>query len=206
MSNKANNFQQMRELSFYQQAAIAATLLERMLPNYQLFSEVTSYGDAALPRHVLDLVWEWLQVRRAKINFERLQDEMELITPEVSHFDMFGVYPAVDTMTALDSMLNGISGQDATEFVNVAKISQASVARLIEYSSEDLAISSEAELKKLVREHELMAYEMACLSEIITMVSEMPNFSRAEIQQLKAWVQEQGVTNLGMELQIDSAS
>ncbi len=200
MSTKANNFQQIRELGFYQQAAIAATLMERMLPNYQLFSEVTSFGDPALPRHVLDLVWEWLQVRRAKINFERLQDELELITPEVSHYDMFGVYPAVDTLTALDSLLNGISGQDGAEFVNVAKISQASVARLIEYSSEDLDISTEAELKKHVRDHELMAYEMDCLSEIIDMVSQMPTFTRDEIQQLKAWVKEQGVTNLGMEL------
>ncbi len=69
--SKANNFQKMRELSFYQQAAVAIVLLERMLPNYQLFAEVSSFGDAALPRHTLDLVWEWLQVRRAKINFER---------------------------------------------------------------------------------------------------------------------------------------
>ena len=148
----------------------------------------------------MDLVWEWLQVRRAKINFERLQDELELITPEVSHFDMFGVYPAVDTLIALDSLLNGISEQDGAEFVNVAKISQASVARLIEYSSEDLDISTEAELKKHVRDHELMAYEMDCLSEIIEIVSQMPSFGREEIQQLKAWVKEQGVTNLGMEL------
>jgi len=206
MSTKANNFQQIRELGFYQQAAIAATLMERMLPNYQLFSEVTSFGDAALPRHVLDLVWEWLQVRRAKINFERLQDELELITPEVSHFDMFGVYPALDTITALDSMLNGISGQDSVEFVNVAKISQASVARLIEYSSEDLDISTEAELKKHVRDHELMAYEMECLTEIIDMVAQMPTFGREEIQQLKAWVKEQGVTNLGMELNAEPAA
>ena len=206
MSTKANNFQQIRDLGFYQQAAIAATLMERMLPNYQLFSEVTSFGDAALPRHVLDLVWEWLQVRRAKINFERLQDELELITPEVTHFDMFGVYPAVDTLTALDSLLNGISGQDSAEFVNVAKISQASVARLIEYSSEDLDISTEAELKKHVRDHELMAYEMDCLSEIIGIVSQMPTFGREEILQLKGWVKEQGVTNLGMELSPEQAA
>ena len=205
MSTKANNFQQIRDLGFYQQAAIAATLMERMLPNYQLFSEVTGFGDAALPRHVLDLVWEWLQVKRAKINFERLQDELELITPEVMHFDMFGVYPAVDTLTALDAMLNGISGQDSAQFVDVAKISQASVARLIEYSSEDLDISTEAELKKHVRDHELMAYEMDCLSEVIALVAQMPSFGREEIQQLKAWVKEQGVTNLGMDLNPDPA-
>lgn len=198
--SKANNFQKMRELNFYQQAAVAIVLLERMLPNYQLFAEVSGFGDAALPRHTLDLVWEWLQVRRAKINFERLQDELELITPEVSHFDMFGVYPAVDTMIALDSMLNGIREQDSMEFINVAKISQASVARLIEHESADLDITTEAELKKVVREHDLMHYEMDCLAELIDICAAVQSFEREQIQQLKAWVKEQGVTNLGMEL------
>lgn len=200
MSSKANNFQLMRDLGFYQQAAIAATLLERMIPSYQLFAEVSQFGDAALPRHVLDLVWEWLQVKRAKINFDKLQEELELITPEVQHFDMFGVYPALDALTALDTMLNGITQQDSADFIDVAKISQASVARLIEHESADLDITTEAELKKVVRDHELMQYEMDCLAELIQLVQPIQSFGRAEVQQLKAWVQEQGVTNLGMEL------
>ena len=76
MKQKANNFQVMRGLSFYQQAAIAATLLERMLPNYELFAEVTQTGDAQLTRHILTLVWEWLTVKKVKINFEKLSDEI----------------------------------------------------------------------------------------------------------------------------------
>lgn len=198
--SKANNFQRMRDLSFYQQAAVAATLLERMIPNYQLFAEVSGFGDAAPVRHTLDLVWEWLQVRRAKINFERLQEELELLTPEISHFDIFGVYPAVDAITALDTMLNGIREQDSSEFINVAKISQATVARLIEHESADLDISTEAELKKVVRDHELMAYEMDCLAELIDCCAGVTSFEREQIQYLKGWVREQGVTNLGMEL------
>lgn len=200
MNSKANNFQHMRTLGFYQQAAIAATLLERMIPSYQLFAEVTEFGDAALPRHVLDLVWEWLQVRRAKINFDKLQEELELITPEVNNFDMFGVFPALDAMTALDTMLNGITQQDSSDFIDVAKISQASVARLIEHESADLDITTEAELKKVVRDHELMNYEMECLAELISLVQPIQSFGRAEVQLLRGWVQEQGVTNLGMEL------
>lgn len=200
LMSKANNFQRMRELGFYQQAAVAATLLERMIPNYQLFAEVSETGDGALVRHSLDMVWEWLQVKRAKINFERLQEELELVTPEVSNFDMFGVYPAVDAITALDMMLNGIREQDSGEFIHVAKISQASVARLIEHQSEDADVTSEAELKKIVRDHELMHYEMDCLAELLDICSQIKEFGRDEIKSLKQWVQEQGVTNLGMEL------
>lgn len=200
MKQKANNFQAMRELSFYQQAAIAATLLERMLPNYQLFAEVTETGDAELTRHILTLVWEWLTVKRVKINFEKLSDELDAVTPEVSQFDIFGVYPAVDCATALDMMLSGIAQQDADEFINVAKISQATVARLIEHETGDEDITTEAELKKIVREHPLMQYEMDCLAELIALVAPIQQFEREQRQQLQAWVKEQGLTNLGMEL------
>jgi uncharacterized protein len=200
MKQKASNFQAMRELNFYQQAAVAATLLERMLPNYQLFVEVSKSGDAVLPRHILTLIWEWLTVKKAKINFEKLAAELELITPEVTEFDIFGVYPAVDSLTALDIMLNGIAQQDAAEFIHVAKISQATVARLIEYETEDQDITSEAELKKIVREHPLMQYEMDCLAELIALVQPMPRIEREQRQLLQAWVKEQGLTNLGMEL------
>tara|TARA_Y100001963_G_scaffold157974_1_gene255993 strand:+ start:170 stop:781 length:612 start_codon:yes stop_codon:yes gene_type:complete len=203
MKSKANNFQTMRELSFYQQAAIAATLLERMLPNYQLFAEVTQTGDAELPRHILTLIWEWLTVKKAKINFAKLSEELEVITPEISHYDIFGVYPAVDCATALDMMLSGISQQDAGEFINVAKISQASVARLIEHESIDDDITTEAELKKIVREHPLMQYEMECLAELIDLVTPLKQFGREERQLLQGWVKEQGLTNLGMELEQD---
>lgn len=200
MKQKANNFQLMRELGFYQQAAIAATLLERMLPNYQLFCEVTSSGDAVLARNILNLIWEWLTVKKAKINFERLALELEEVTPEVQHYDIFGVYPAVDCATALDTALNGIQQNDSTEFINVAKISQATVARLIEHESAELDISTEAELKKVVREHPLMEYEMECLAELIELVRPMNGFGREEMLQLKQWVAELGLTNLGMEL------
>jgi hypothetical protein len=74
------------------------------------------------------------------------------------------------------------------------------VARLIEHESADLDITTEAELKKIVRDHELMQYEMDCLAELIQLVQPIQSFGRVEVQQLKAWVQEQGVTNLGMEL------
>ncbi len=206
MKQKANNFQLMRELSFHQQAAIAAALLERMLPNYQLFAEVSQFGDSKLLRNILDLCWEWLTVKKVKINFERLAEELELVTPEVTQFDMFGVYPAVDSATALDMMLNGISQQDAAEFINVAKISQATVARLIEYEAEELAITTEAELKKVVRDHPLMQYEMDCLAELIALVKPMHPVGREQMQQLKAWVREQGLTNLAMELPLHSTA
>ena len=77
------------------------------------------------------------------------------------------------------------------------------MARLIEHESADLDITTEAELRKVVRDHELMQYEMDCLVELMDTVEPLQHFGRPEVQQLKAWVKEQGVTNLGMELTVD---
>ena len=129
-----------------------------------------------------------------------MSEELELITPQISDFDIFGVYPAIDCATALDMMLSGIAQQDAGEFINVAKISQATVARLIEHDSIDDDITTEAELKKIVREHPLMQYEMDCLAELLALVADIKLFGREERQLLQNWVKQQGLTNLGMEL------
>jgi uncharacterized protein YjaG (DUF416 family) len=52
---KANNFQRIRELNYLQKAVLGGALLERMLPNYSLFSEATGFGDAAVFRSALSV-------------------------------------------------------------------------------------------------------------------------------------------------------
>ncbi|WP_449359362.1 DUF416 family protein [Alishewanella longhuensis] len=96
--------------------------------------------------------------------------------------------------------------QQDPKFINVAKISQATVARLIEYEAEDIDVTTEAELKKIVRDHPLMHYEMDCLAELIELVRPMHPVGRQQMQQLKAWVKEQGLTNLAMELPLNATA
>jgi len=52
---KANNFQRIRELNYLQKAVLASALIERMLPNYGLFSEATGFGDETLLRNALNV-------------------------------------------------------------------------------------------------------------------------------------------------------
>ena len=56
--NKPNNFQRIRELNTVQKAALAAALMERMLPNYSLFSDALEFGDPAVLKNALALCWE----------------------------------------------------------------------------------------------------------------------------------------------------
>lgn len=194
---KPNNFQRVRELNYMQKAVLAAALLERMLPNYALFSDATEFGDAKIFRNALNSIWEKLVFPKSKINLELLVDKIEPNVPEIEDFDMFGVYPAIDTGTALLSMLNGMMIEDELEFVNISKISQASVAKLIEYQlgSDNLSANNEG-----IREHPLMKYEIEVLSELIDYVESMGRISADSIKGLKAKSIADGQTNIGIEI------
>jgi len=98
------------KLSQWQQIAFAAALLERMLPNYQLFSEAAEFGEAKLLRNQLDLIWQRLasshtsKANVVKINFEAQLNKLEPQTPDPEAFDFFGVYAALDTCMALTAL------------------------------------------------------------------------------------------------------
>ncbi|ATC95838.1 YjaG family protein [Pseudoalteromonas tunicata] len=196
--NRPNNFQRIRELNYLQKAVLAAALLERMLPNYTLFSQATEFGDDSVLRNALNLIWERIVLPKSKINFELLIDKVEPNVPEVTDFDMFGVYPAIDAATALLGMLHGLIAQDEAEFVDISKISQATVAKLIEYqlTSEDVIADNQA-----IREHPLMQYEIEVLGELIDYVENMGRISSESVKALRVKALEDGQTNIGIEIE-----
>ncbi|MGB1030943.1 MAG: DUF416 family protein, partial [Pseudoalteromonas marina] len=75
----------------------------------------------------------------------------------LNDYPMFGTYPAIDAATALLGLIHGLMAKDEHEFVSVAKISQATVARYVELLIESEGLEPE---NKLVREHPYMQYEI----------------------------------------------
>lgn len=196
--SKANNFQRIRELNYLQKAVLGAAIIERMLPNYSLFSEATGFGDEQVLRNALNLIWEKILLPKSKISLEKLVEKVEPNVPELSEFDMFGTYPAIDVATALLGMLQGLMTKDEHEFVSVAKISQATVAKYIEFMlmAEDISPTNE-----LVREHPQMQYEIEILAELIEHVENMGRISSDSVKSLKALALADGQTNIGLELE-----
>ncbi|NSY34020.1 DUF416 family protein [Pseudoalteromonas sp. JC28] len=196
--SKANNFQRIRELNYLQKAVLGAAIIERMLPNYSLFSEATGFGDEQVLRNTLNLIWEKILLPKSKISLEKLVEKVEPNVPELSEFDMFGTYPAIDVATALLGMLQGLMTKDEHEFVSVAKISQATVAKYIEFMlmAEDISPTNE-----LVREHPQMQYEIEILAELIEHVENMGRISSDSVKSLKALALADGQTNIGLELE-----
>ena len=192
---KANNFQRIRELNYLQKAVLGGALLERMLPNYALFSEATGFGDGSVFRSALSVCWDKILLPKSKISLEKQIEKIEPNVPELNDFDMFGVYPAIDTATALLGMLHGLMAKDEQEFLNISKISQASVARYIEYQ---LTVDGELADNKAVREHPLMQYEIDVLAELIDFVEQMGRITSENVKELKQLAVSDGQTNIGI--------
>ncbi|MDB2355762.1 YjaG family protein, partial [Pseudoalteromonas sp.] len=87
--------------------------------------------------------------------------------------------------------------QDGSEFVSISKISQATVARFIEYQ---LTVEGEIADNKMVREHPLMQYEIDVLSEMIDYVEQMGRVTSQSVKSLKQHAIADGQTNIGLAL------
>ena len=79
-------------------------LCERMYPNYAVFCQQTGFGDGQIYRRILDLIWETLTVKDAKVHFDSQLEKLEEAIPSADDFDLYGVYPAIDACVALSAV------------------------------------------------------------------------------------------------------
>ena len=71
----------LEKLESWQHVTFMASLCERMYPNYQAFCLETGFGEAQLYRRILDLIWETLVVKDAKVNFDSHLEKLEEAVP-----------------------------------------------------------------------------------------------------------------------------
>lgn len=102
----------LEKLESWQHVTFMACLCERMYPNYAMFCKQTEFGDGLLYRRILDLIWETLTVKDAKVNFDSQLEKLEEAIPAADDFDMYGVYPAIDACVALSELIHSrLSGE-----------------------------------------------------------------------------------------------
>jgi len=185
-------------LSQWQQIAFCSALLERMLPNYQMFSDADGFGDYKVVRNQLDLVWQWLDKNnRCKINFTAQLTKLEEQTPNPEHFDSFGVFPALDVCMALMSLLQAMQDKDDDAFSNVGRLSENSVRFYVELMLVD---QSDDELSEHdIYQHPLMQWEVATQKELFDFIKNAAENKNSCIK-AKSLVLEEGLSNLGIEI------
>ena len=191
------------KLSHWQQIAFASALLERMLPNYQMFSENSQFGSYALLRNQLDLIWQWLDKNnKIKININAQLNKLEEQTPDPEVFDSFGVFPALDVCMGMMSLLqlmqtNG-TDKDHEDINSVSRLSQNSVnyyveLLLIEESGEDIQAAD-------VDKHPLTVWEKETQNELFDFLK-MAAETKRSCQLAKEMVLSEGLSNLGIAIE-----
>ena len=186
-------FQQVRDLNGWQAVAFAATLLERMLPNYQLFCEATQFADPDQYRNSLNTIWEWLATPKAKINFAAQLEKVECAVPDAKDFDNYGVYPAIDVAMSLSATILLIQGEDLQGAVVVSKLSQGGVEAFIEATAEEALSDGE------IKQHPLMQWEIELQKELLVLIESSPKNGET-CKNLKALALSEGMSNIGIEI------
>jgi uncharacterized protein YjaG (DUF416 family) len=191
------------KLSYWQQIAFSGALIERMLPNYRMFSEKNQFGDYKVLRNQLDLIWQWLDKKnQTKINIDAQLNKLEEQTPDPEAFDSFGVFPALDTCMALMSLwqLMQSNGKDKEheDITSVSRLSYNSVSYYVELSLID---ENEDEVQPDdINEHPLAIWEKDTQYELFDFLKFAAENKRS-CQLAKDMALSEGLSNLGIEIE-----
>lgn len=191
------------QLSHWQQIAFAGALLERMLPNYQMFSENSQFGNYALLRNQLDLVWQWLDKNnQIKININAQLNKLEEQTPDPEAFDTFGVFPALDVCMAMMSLWQLIQSngndKDHEDINSISRLSNNSVSYYVELLLIDEGV---AEVQAAsINEHPLAVWEEETQNELFNFLK-LAAENKRSCQLAKEMVLSEGLSNLGIEIE-----
>lgn len=198
MSKKPGFFKRLKELSQPQKQLFATALCQRMLPNYQLFCEVCEFGDAKVLSTALDLLWQSMYDKKLKLNIDIHLQRLEDNTPEPESFDVYGVYPALDAIVAVSSLLSAIQSKVEDDIINISKLSSSTVANYIEASS-NIELEGDA-LDDYIFAHEVMQEEQALQGSLLDIIEANPKLGPEFIKALRKEVVMADVSNIGVSL------
>ena len=187
----------LENLATWQHLTFMACLCERMYPNYHLFCQITEQPQNAKVYHnILNLVWEYLTVKEANINFENQLEKLENIIPDVNDYDFYGVVPALDACEGLAEVLHTIiAGASLEQAVKVSQLSLGTVAGYLE--TEYDRTLSEVELK----ESDLIQQELDVQWQLYRALKEAERHDVELISDLKNALREEAVSNICIKLE-----
>lgn len=185
----------LENLESWQHLTFMAALCERMAPNFKLFCQINDLSaEAKMYQNILNLVWEYLTVKDAKINFENQLEKLETIIPDVNDYESFGVVPALDACQALAEILHAIiAGETLERAVEMSLISLGTVTSLLE--TETGRDWSESELK----ESKDIQAELDVQWQVYRLLKECEKRDIELILDLKNEIRAEGISNIGIE-------
>ncbi|CAM4010853.1 YjaG family protein [Rahnella bruchi] len=185
----------LEKLESWQHVTFMASLCERMYPNYQAFCLETGFGEAQLYRRILDLIWETLVVKDAKVNFDSQLEKLEEAVPSSDDYDLYGVYPAIDACIALGELIHSrLSGETLSHAIAVSETSIRTVA-MLEMTQAGKEMTDD-ELKVIPAVEE----EWDIQWEIFRLLADCEERDLELIKGLRSDLREAAVSNIGINL------
>ena len=184
----------LENLESWQHFTFMAALCERMAPNFKLFCQMNELeGESKTYQNILNLIWEYLTVKNAKINFDNQLEKLENIIPDVNDYDNFGVVPALDACQALAEILHAIiAGETLEKAIEISRISLSTVTALL--ATENGRDFSEAELK----ENQDIQTELDVQWQIYRLLKDCEKRDIDLILDLKNEIRAEGISNIGI--------
>lgn len=185
----------LEKLESWQHLTFMASLCERMYPNYQMFCLESGFGEPQIYRKILDLVWETLVIKDAKVNFDSQLEKLEEAIPSSDDYDMYGVYPAIDACIALGELIHSrLSGETLSHAIAISETSIRTVA-MLEMTQAGKEMTDE-ELKVIPAVEE----EWDIQWEIFRLLADCEERDLELIKGLRSDLREAAVSNIGINL------
>ncbi|PIJ48638.1 hypothetical protein BL250_14695 [Erwinia sp. OLTSP20] len=186
----------LEKLESWQHVTFMACLCERMFPNYWAFCQQNGFADGMLYRRILDLVWETLVVKEAKVNFDSQLEKFEEAIPVAEAFDCYGVHPAIDACVGLSELLHSrLSGDTLSHAIAVSEASVTSVA-ILEMTQAGREMTDEE-----LRENPAVEEEWDIQWEIFRLLSACEERDLELIKGLRSDLREAPISNIGINFQ-----
>ena len=183
----------LEKLESWQHVTFMACLCERMYPNYAVFCQQTGFGEALVYRRLVDLIWETLTIKDAKVNFDSQLEKLEEAIPVADDYDLYGVYPAIDACVALSELIHSrLSGETLEHAIAVSKSSVTTVA-MLEMTQAGREMTDEE-----LRENPAVAEEWDIQWEIFRLLAACEERDIELIKGLRADLRESGISNIGI--------
>ena len=117
------------------------------VPQLRHVLQANEFGDGQIYRRILDLIWETLTVKDAKVNFDSQLEKFEEAIPSADDYDLYGVYPAIDACVALSELMHSrLSGETLEHAIEVSK--SITTVAMLEMTQAGREMSDEELVKK----------------------------------------------------------
>ncbi len=184
---------ELRQLPHLHRVAFAASICERMLPNYNAFSQMENWGIPSVPRKALDEIWQILEGKPTDVvEIRQLREDCsrENILPDSDDFyDSYYLAEAQEALFAICSTLLACIDLDLQNIIWVVKSARFNTIELFIRARDESFKASHYKDKKnkleAIANHSLAVREMAKENEDLQRLKEMKTLEREFLEWLR---------------------